>query len=330
MITEQNHETEKSIKILVAEAGGFASKAAELLRRVGDLILTDLDRDELLAAVRGVDVLWVRLRHRIDAELMAAARRLKVIVTPTTGLNHIDMKEAECRGIQVLSLRDESEFLRDVRATAEHTLALMLSLIRYVPAATAHVRDGSWNRNLFKGQELHGKTIGVVGYGRLGRIVARYLKAFDAHILAADPNVRADFVETGVMLVPLVKLLPATDLVTLHVNLCEATRGFFGQEQFETMKKGAWFVNTSRGELVDEGALLRALWSGRLAGAALDVLSEEHSEGMGGHPLVAYAREHDNLIITPHIAGCTVESMEKTECFLADRLLSLLRDETAI
>jgi D-3-phosphoglycerate dehydrogenase len=209
MITEQNHETGKSIKILVAEAGGFASKAAELLRRVGDLILTDLDRDELLAAVRGVDVLWVRLRHRIDAELMAAARRLKVIVTPTTGLNHIDMKEAECRGIQVLSLRDESEFLRDVRATAEHTLALMLSLIRYVPAATAHVRDGSWNRNLFKGQELHGKTIGVVGYGRLGRIVARYLKAFDAHILAADPNVRADFVETGVMLVPLVKLLPA-------------------------------------------------------------------------------------------------------------------------
>jgi D-3-phosphoglycerate dehydrogenase len=317
-------------KILVAEAGGFANQAAELLLQVGDLVLTDLDRDELLAAVREVDVLWVRLRHRIDAELMGAARRLKVIVTPTTGLNHIDLEEAERRGIRVLSLRRESEFLRDVRATAEHTLALILSLIRHVPAATAHVQDGGWNRDIFKGQELHGKTVGVVGYGRLGRIVARYLKAFDAHILAADPNISTDFLETDLMLVPLIELLQVADLVTLHVNLCEATRGFFGQEQFQAMKEGAWFVNTSRGELVDERALLHALRSGHLAGAALDVLSEEHSQGMGGHPLVAYARGHDNLIITPHIAGCTVESMEKTECFLAARLLSLLKDEMAI
>jgi D-3-phosphoglycerate dehydrogenase / 2-oxoglutarate reductase len=321
---------ENRYKILVAEAGGFASKAAESLRQVGDPILADLDRDELLTAVRGVDILWVRLGHRIDAELMAAARHLKVIVTATTGLNHIDLEEAECRGIRVLSLRGESEFLRDIRATAEHTLALILSLIRHVPGATAHVRDGGWNRNLFKGQELHGKTVGVIGYGRLGRIVARYLKAFDTHVLAADPNIGVDFMETGVTLVPLVELLQAADLVTLHVNLCEATRGFFGQAEFETMKKGAWFVNTSRGELVAEPALLHALRSGRLAGAALDVLSGEHSRSIGEHPLVAYARGHDNLIITPHIAGCTVESMEKTECFLAARLLSLVKDEMAI
>jgi D-3-phosphoglycerate dehydrogenase / 2-oxoglutarate reductase len=101
---------------------------------------------------------------------------------------------------------------------------------------------------------------------------------------------------------PLVELLHAADLVTLHVNLCEATRRFFGQEQFATMKEGAWFVNTSRVELIDGRPLLGVLRSGRLAGAALDVLCEEHSQGMGGHPLVVYAREHDNLIITPHIA----------------------------
>ena len=115
--------------------------------------------------------------------------------------------------------------------------------------------------------------------------------------------------------------------MTLHVNLCDATWRFFGQEQFAAMKKGAWFINTSRGELVDENALLDALRLRQLAGAALDVLCEECSDGMGKHPLVAYAREHDNLIITPHIGGCTSESLEKTECFLAERLLPLIKHD---
>jgi D-3-phosphoglycerate dehydrogenase len=306
-------------RILVSESGGFSVRAAGLLRQTGDLVLADLDRGDLLSAVREADVLWVRLRHRIDAEIIAAAPRLKVIVTPTTGLNHIDLKEAERHGIRVLSLRGETEFLQDVRATAEHTIALILVLLRHVPTALDHVRDGGWNRDLFKGRELYGKTVGVVGYGRLGQIVTRYLKAFDTRVLAADPNVNVGSVEPGVTLVPLRQLLREADLVTLHVNLCDETQGFFGWEQFAAMKEGAWFINTSRGELVDESTLLDALRSGRLAGAALDVLCEENPNGMGSHSLVAYAREYGNLIITPHIGGCTVESMEKTELFLAEK-----------
>jgi D-3-phosphoglycerate dehydrogenase len=307
-------------RIVVSEASGFSTKAAELLCQIGDLVLADLDRGGLLSSVREADVLWVRLRHRIDTEIMAAAPRLKVIVTQTTGLNHIDLQEAGRRGIQVMSLRGETQFLQDVRATAEHTIALILALLRHVPAALVHVQDGGWNRDLFKGHELCGKTVGVVGYGRLGRIVARYLKVFDTRVLVADPHVEADSVESGVTLVPLGQLLREADLVTLHVNLCDETRGFFGRQQFAVMKPDVWFINTSRGELVDESALLDALRSGRLAGAALDVLCEERSESMKGHPLVAYAHEHDNLIITPHIGGCTVESMEKTELFLAEKL----------
>jgi D-3-phosphoglycerate dehydrogenase / 2-oxoglutarate reductase len=313
-------------RILISESDGFSARAVQLLEQVGEIVAADLDRRGLLSAVEEADVLWVRLRHRIDAEVMAAARSLKVIVTATTGLNHIDLEEAQRRHIQVLSLREEVEFLKDIRATAEHTLGLMLALLRHVPAAITHVRAGGWDRNLFKGRELHGKTVGIVGYGRLGRIVAHYLKAFDTHLLAADPHIEARAVAPGVTLVPLAQLVREADLVTLHVNLCEETRGFFGRKQFAAMKKGAWFINTSRGELVDESALLDAIRAGRLAGAALDVLCDEHSDGMQDHPLVEYAREHEHVILTPHIGGCTFESMDKTELFLAERLCRMLAE----
>jgi D-3-phosphoglycerate dehydrogenase len=316
-----------NVTILVAESEGFSPRAVALLRQVGNVVCADLDRPGLLAAVAAADILWVRLRHRLDAEVMAAAPRLKALVTPTTGLNHIDLQEAAERGIRVLSLRGEVEFLQDIRATAEHTVALIFALLRHLPAASTHVRDGGWDRDQFKGRELHQKMVGVVGYGRLGRIVARYLSAFDTEVLTCDPHVEAHTLAPGVTLMPLSELLRESDLVTLHVNLCEATYRFFGPEQFAVMKPGAWFVNTSRGELVDEAALLHALRSGQLTGAAVDVLCDERATGMGEHPLVVHARTHPNLLVTPHIGGCTVESMAKTEIFLAKRLCAWLTAE---
>jgi D-3-phosphoglycerate dehydrogenase len=294
------------------------------LREAGELVLANLDREGLLDSVRDANVLWVRLRHQIDSEVFDHAPLLKILVTPTTGLNHIDLESASRRGVRVLSLRGETEFLRDVRATAEHTMALIFSLLRHVPGSLDHVRGGGWNRDLFRGRELYGKTAGVVGYGRLGEIVTRYLRAFDTRVLVADPSAKIQ--EAGVAHVPLTRLLKDSDIVTLHVNLSDETRHFFGRDAFATMKPGAWFINTSRGELVDEGALLSAMLSGKLAGAALDVLSDECSAGMGNHPLVVYAREHENLLITPHVGGCTSESMEKTELFLAHRLLDVIDD----
>ena len=310
----------KRLNILVAESDGFSPEAAALLRGQGTLVLADMGREELLSAVREAGVLWVRLRHRIDAEVMAAAGRLKVIVTATTGLNHIDLEEANRRGIKVLSLQGETEFLNDIRATAEHTVALMLALLRRVPAALEHVRNGGWNRDLFKGRELFRKTVGIVGYGRLGRIVGRYLKAFDTRVLTTDPAIGIDSVEPGIVFTRIDELLQESDIVTLHVNLSDTTRGFFGKKQFSMMRPGSYFINTSRGELVQEESLLDVLRSGHLAGAALDVLCDEQHNDMGHRPLVAYARTHDNLLITPHIGGCTAESMEKTEVFLAQRL----------
>jgi D-3-phosphoglycerate dehydrogenase len=311
-------------RILVSECAGFSARAAALLGGVGELVLGDLDRGALLRGVRDVDVLWVRLRHRIDAELLDAAPRLRLLATPTTGLTHVDTDEAARRGVRVLSLRDDTAALRDVRATAEHTIGLMLALLRKLPAAAAHVTQGGWDRDRFKGRELYGLTVGIVGYGRLGRIVGRYLRAFDVRVLATDPHVPATEVEPGVTLVPLATLLAGSDVVTLHASHSPATRNLLGAAELADMRRGALLVNTARGELVDEGALLDALRTGQLGGAALDVLADERPAGMGAHPLVAYARDRDDVVITPHIGGCTRESMEKTELHLARRLVELL------
>jgi len=307
-------------RILITEAADFSPEAARVLAEAGDVELADLDRGGLEARIGEAQVLWVRLRHFLDAALLERAPKLEMIATPTTGLTHIDVEAAERRGIRVVSLRGETEFLNGVRATAEYAMALILALLRHLPEAAAHVQAGGWDRQLFRGTEIYNRTVGVVGYGRLGRIVARYLQAFEARVLATDPHVT--FVEPGVELVALEKLLAESDVVTLHVNLKKETRGFFGRREFERMKPGSYFINTARGELVDEDALVDGLRSGRLAGAAVDVVAHEHDPArrLAGTP---------NLLITPHIGGCTRESMQKTEEFLAHKVARELMVEHA-
>jgi D-3-phosphoglycerate dehydrogenase len=312
------------MKLLITENKDFSPKAIHILKQTFEVRSADLSRTELIKNVADAHILWIRLRHFIDSEILGAARNLKIIASPTTGLNHIDMEYAEKRGIRIISLRGETDFLKQVYATAEHTIGLMLAMLRKNVFACNHVLSGGWNRDLFKGYELAGKTVGIVGYGRLGRIVAVYLQAFHCNILTADPEYASDETEPGVKLVPLEQLLAESDIVSLHVNLKPENEKFFSGNEFALMKPGSWFVNTSRGELIDETALLNALQAGHLAGAALDVLRDENANGMAHNKLIAYAQKNDNLMITPHIGGCTVESMEKTEIFLAEKLVQVL------
>ena len=315
-------------RILVAESERFSARARATLTAAAEVTFADLDRRELLQNVPDFDVLWVRLRNRIDAEVIQAGSRIKWIATPTTGLTHIDVAAADRRGVGVLSLRGETDFLRNIRATAEHTLGLMLALIRNLPTAADHVRQGGWDRDRFLGGELHEKTIGIVGYGRLGSLVASYLQTFGARVIAADPYRERSQLPELVELVPLEVLLSESDGISVHVNLTAETTGLIGESEFDRMKQGAWLVNTSRGEVIDEAALLRALTNERLRGAALDVLANETSSGMAASELVAYARQNPNLLITPHIGGCTAESMAKTEDFLAQKLCAVLRESS--
>jgi len=303
-----------NFRIVVSESSGFAPAARKALSELGEVVWGDFDRGMLLESISEADLLWVRLRHVIDDEVMSRAPRLRWIASPTTGLNHIDLESAERRDIRVLSLRGQVEFLSNVRATAELTVGLMLSLLRRIPDAVNHTRAGEWNRDAFRGLELHGRTVGIVGYGRLGKIVGRYLAAFGARVLATDVA-RVD-AEPGVELMSLRELLRQSDMVSLHVNLAPQNSGFFDGSCLRLMKPGSHLVNTSRGELIDETALLEALRSEHLAGAALDVARGEWRFDRN-HPLAAYARTHSNLILTPHIGGATVESMSKAETFLA-------------
>ena len=313
------------MKILNIEPRDFSEKARAQLRQLGELTEIEGGREDLLRLLPEFDVLIVRLAHRIDREVIAAATRLKTIVTATTGLNHIDLKAAEEHNIEVLSLKGETSFLDNITATAELTWGL-LSLIRKIPQAHQHVLSGGWERDIFKGNELRNKTLGIVGYGRLGKMVAKYGEAFSMKIMAVDPYIKS--VPDWIQLVSLEQLLTQSDIVTLHVNLNEETRGFFGQKQFQYIKNNTIFINTSRGELVDEKALLEALESGKISGAGLDVLTGETSgnpEWLERHMLWNYAKNNNNVIFTPHIGGATKESMEETELFMVKKLVSFIK-----
>lgn len=311
------------MKILLAESSGFGPRALQVLQALGSVRMENLAGAPLQKVLGDCEVLWVRLKNHIDARVMDAAPRLKWIVSPTTGLNHIDLDAAAKRGIRVLSLQGEVDFLREIRATAELTIGLMLALLRHIPAAAQGVRAGGWDRDRYQGRELHGQDVGLVGFGRLGRLVAGYLLAFGSRVRVYDPAATGPELP-GVERVALEDLLASSRLVSLHASYEPANERFFNAACFRRMPRGSWFVNTARGEMVDEAALLDALESGHLAGAAVDVLAAETSLVLDEHPLVRFARASDRLILTPHIGGCTQESMERAESFMARKLQEAL------
>jgi D-3-phosphoglycerate dehydrogenase / 2-oxoglutarate reductase len=306
-------------KILIAEPLDFSPTAVRLLQTVGEVELRSCRRDELAAAFATHDVIWFRLAHRIDEQMLGQKPRCRILATPVTGLDHIDLAACESRGVRVVSLRGETEFLKNVRATAELTVGLTLSLLRNLPAAHAAARGGSWDRDRFRGRELFGRTVGIIGMGRLGTLVAGYFRAFGTRVIGFDP--REDFPSDAAERMPtLGDLLAQSDIIVVLVKYDDSTRHLLAKREFAQIKHGAVLINTSRGGVVDEAALIVALESGRLSGAALDVLDGEPAIEPS-HPLVAYAREHDNVLLTPHIGGNTVESFAKTELFLAEKVV---------
>lgn len=257
--------------------------------------------------------------------MLPSSPRCRILATPVTGLDQIDLQACRERGIEVVSLHGEVEFLRGVRATAELTIALTLALLRHLPDASRAAARGIWNRDLFAGRELFGKTAGIVGMGRLGSIVAGYFLAFGMNVLGFD--IRNDFPSGAARRVDsLRRLLPLCDVVSLHVSYGPESRGLMGRAEITKMKPGAVLINTSRGGVLDEAALLEALEEGRLGGAALDVVKGE-PDVRPSHPLLRYARRHSNLIVVPHIGGRTSESFEKTELFLARKVAARLREQ---
>jgi D-3-phosphoglycerate dehydrogenase len=275
-----------------------------------------------------VDTLLPRCEVILDASMripfhskrLALAECLALVVTATTGSDHIDARYLASRSIPLMTLKGQTELLQNLTPAAEHSWLLLMACARKLTKAVAHVMEGEWDRSQFPGIMLRGKTLGIIGCGRIGGWMAKYAAAFGMHVLGHDPYI--DSFPPGVEPVGMDELLAASDFVSLHVHLTNETRGLLGAGEFAKMKPGAVVVNTSRGGLTDEAALLRALESGHLGWAGLDVLDGEPA--ISSHPLVNYARGGGHVIITPHVGGLSPDALKYVLTFCCGRIAAYL------
>jgi len=313
------------MKIVVTEPLHLAEEVKQKLDSLGTVVYGPLDDIALAREIADCDAMMVRLGRHIGESLIGKAPKLRYILTATTGLDHIDLDAARLASVRVISLRDCPESIRDVSATAEHCFGLLLALMRSTPAAAAHTLAGGWDRDRFWGTQLRGKRLGVVGYGRIGAMVAGYAAAFGMNVVAYDnaPEKIAPPAEP----VSLDELLRSADVISLHVTAAPENRHLIDQSAVARVKRGAVLINTARGSVVDEAALAEALESGQLFGVAVDVLQGEEHGGGSSSPLLASARAGRNILITPHIGGATLESIAGTETALIKRFLEVLKGE---
>lgn len=260
------------------------------------------------------------MRVRLTAEMIQAAPGLKIISCATTGSDHIDVDILARRGIVLATLRDDRELLQNLTPAAELSWALLMACARRLTAAFDHVKEGLWTRELFPGIMLRGKRLGLVGCGRIGSWMGRYAGAFGMEVVGYDPYVEPFPEHIKAVLLP--ELAETSDFISIHVHLSAETRRLISRELFRRMKKGVVLINTSRGAVIDESALLEALIEGRVAAAGVDVLEGEPD--INNHPLVEYARRHDNLIITPHCGGFSYDAIRIVCRRAAEKIISYL------
>jgi D-3-phosphoglycerate dehydrogenase len=279
-----------------------------------------LTGEDLLREIADCAALIVRSGTQVTRPVIEAGALLQVIARAGTGIDNVDVDAATARGILVVNAPSGNTI-----AATEHTLALMLALARRIPAADRSLKTGEWQRSRFLGVELRGKTLGIIGYGRVGREVARRAAAFDMRIVVHDPFVAARDVDLpGVELLPLGEVLAAADFLTLHLPLTATTRHVVKDATFAQVKPGVRLVNVSRGGVVDEAALLRALDAGQVAGAAIDVFAEEPPPA--NHPFF----NRDDVIVTPHLGASTREAQELVALTVAEQVLAVLAGKPAL
>ena len=302
---------------------GFSPAARTAWQRVGDYVEGAVDAPALADARKDATVLIVRLARRIDVDVLEHFPKLRWLISATTGWDHLDLSAIETRGIQLVSLRGETEFLSSIPSTAEHTMALLLGLLRFLPTAVASVMKGEWERDRFRGRQVKGRKLGIVGLGRTGRMVATYAGSFGAQVAYFDPYVDDP---TWKKKASLVELLRESEIISLHVHLDNSTQNMIGSTELDLLPHGAYLLNTSRGGLVDEGALVERLRTGHLAGVAVDVLANE-LDGIQQSHIWQAMNEGLSVIVTPHIAGATIDAMHQCEEFIVRRFLDVVKHE---
>ena len=304
----------EAMKIVLAEKVSPATLAVFAAEPGWEVLTHDKLPDGLPAALAGADALVVRSAVQVDDALMEHAPNLRVIGRAGVGVDNIDAEAATRRGIVVMNTPGANAV-----AVAELTIALMLALARKLPAANSTMHAGKWEKKSLQGAELRGKTLGILGLGRIGLEVAKRARAFGLEIVGSDPFVSAAVArENGIALVTLDELFAKSDYLTLHVGLTSQTAGIVNAKTLAKMKKGVRIINCARGELVEDAALVEALKSGHVAGAALDVFTAEPLKESAYHGL-------DNVILTPHIAGSTAEAQEAVGIQIARQVREYLK-----
>jgi phosphoglycerate dehydrogenase-like enzyme len=303
-------------KVLICDP--IAQVGLEMLQEVADVdVKPGLSPEELTAVIGDYEAVVVRSATKIRTNVIERGQRLKVIGRAGAGLDNIDVAEAQQRGIEVVNSPDAN-----TRAVAEHTMGLMLALARHIPSADASLKAGRWDKKKLMGIGLYGKTLGIIGLGRIGREVAARAKAFGMKVLVNQRRPTPELnLELGVEAVDLTELLRASDFVSLHVPARPENHNLIGPKQLALMKPTAYLINTSRGVMVDEQALLDALNDGQIAGAALDVFVKEPAVDS------ALAR-HEKVVATPHIAASTEDAQHIAAIMVAQQIVDLLQDRT--
>lgn len=299
------------MRILVTD--GMDATALASLRAVHEVDVHELDPEGLAAAVPAYHGLIVRSRTKVTKEVLSRGTQLKVIGRAGVGVDNIDVDEATARRIVVVNAPPASTV-----SVAELALGHMVSLLRHLPEADLSVRSGRWERGRFEGRELFGKTLGLLGSGRIGAEVAKRAQAFGMRVISHDPYLAPEIAEgIGVRLVSKDQLFRDADVLSIHAALTSETRGLVGASQLAKMKRHAILVNCARGEIVDETALAEALRSGTIAGAAIDVYGKEPP--MGSPLLMA-----PNVVFTPHLGASTAEAQARAGAIVAEQVMKVL------
>src|SRR5215813_712164 len=301
-------------KILVADE--VSESGLQPLRDAGFAVekKTGLSPDELRREIAQSDGLIVRSETKVNSELLEAAPKLRVIGRAGVGVDNIDVPAATARGVVVMNAPDGNTI-----TTAEHTIALLVALARRVPQANSSLKSGKWERKNFIGTELQNKVLGIVGLGRIGRVVASRARALGMNIIAYDPFVAPEQArDLEIEVAALDEVFRRADFLTIHTPLTPETRGIIGRDAFAKMKKGVRIINCARGGLIDEAALREAIESGKVAGAALDVFETEPPPP--DHPLL----QLDQVIATPHLGASTTEAQEGVAFTVAEQMRDYL------
>lgn len=302
-------------KVLVSDP--ISDEGLKVLKEAGDIVVdvkTGLPEEELVKCIGDYDALLVRSMTKVTAKIIEKAKNLKVIGRAGVGVDNVDVEAASKKGIIVMNTPGGNTI-----STAEHTMAMMTALVRKIGPAYISMRNKVWDKKKFQGVELFGKTLGIIGLGRIGTEVAKRALAFGMKVIAHDPFIATEKAEKlDIELVDMDKLFGTADIITVHTHITSETKFLLGQKAFEKMKKGVYIINCARGGIVDEKALYEAIKSGKAAGAALDVFE---TEPPGNSPLL----ELDSVLVTPHLGASTKEAQENVAVDVAYQVVDVLK-----